>query len=150
MKFYLFYIPFIVGITVQGLKVCIDYFKYRKLYRSNLRSAGGFPSVHGALSTSVMVLVGLVDGIESTLFLAVSIFAFLLWYDATNVRYEAGRHAHYINMMRHEFHDLFKRSSPKQDVRPILNERIGHTPFEVAGGVLFGSVITIILYYTIF
>lgn len=68
-------------------------------------------------------------------------FAWLLRYDAINVRYEAGIHAKYINEIRLELRDLL---SINTNIRH-LKERLGHTLSEVIGGIVFGIVWTMIL-----
>jgi acid phosphatase family membrane protein YuiD len=84
-------------------------------------------------------------GFDSILFAVAFAFSLLVAYDAMNLRYEAGQHAHYINDMRFELQSVLQKSAK----RP-LKERIGHTPLEVFGGMLFGSLLTFLLYYWIY
>jgi acid phosphatase family membrane protein YuiD len=58
-----------------------------------------------------------------------------------NLRYEAGQHAQYINSMRFELQNVLQKKEWP------LKERIGHTPWEVLGGIIFWSVLTYMLYY---
>jgi acid phosphatase family membrane protein YuiD len=51
------------------------------------------------MSTSVVVLAYLDHGRDSTVFAITLTFAFLLRYDAVNVRMEAGKHAMQINVL---------------------------------------------------
>jgi acid phosphatase family membrane protein YuiD len=41
-------------------------------------------------------------GHESAAFVIAFCFSFLFWYDAANVRYEAGQHASYLNQLNKE------------------------------------------------
>ncbi|MEI8091861.1 MAG: divergent PAP2 family protein [bacterium] len=52
------------------------------------------------------------------LFAVVAAFSLLFAYDAMNIRYEAGQHAHYINDLRTELEGVLQ----KKEVR--LKERI--------------------------
>ena len=87
------------------------------------------------------MLVWLQQGFGSVTFAVTFAFAVLFAYDAMNLRYEAGQHAQYINNLRFELQNVLVKKEH------ALKERIGHTPFEVAGGIVFASVLTYILYY---
>jgi len=138
---YLFFIPLIVGIVTQIIKLIIDFLKKRKFYRHYLFSSGGFPSVHSSISMSIVVLVFIISWPESVLFATTLAFWFLFAYDAMNVRYEAGKHAHFINTLRSELNDvLHEKNSPTE-----LKERLWHTPIEVVGGVIIWWILTILL-----
>ena len=52
----------------------------------------------------------------------------LFWYDAMNVRYEAGKHAQYINEIKEELKSFSFIDYKLND----LKERLGHTLIEVA------------------
>ncbi|USN56125.1 MAG: divergent PAP2 family protein [Candidatus Peribacteria bacterium] len=67
-----------------------------------MRSAGGFPSVHSGIAASITTLMYLQYGHESAAFVMAFCFSFLFWYDAANVRYEAGQHASYLNQLNKE------------------------------------------------
>jgi hypothetical protein len=73
------------------------------------------------------MLVWMQYGFNSVFFAVAFAFSVLFAYDAMNLRYETGQHAHYINDMRTELESILqkKQKSP-------LKERIGHTPLEVA------------------
>lgn len=88
------------------------------------------------------MLVRLEYGFGSILFAVAFAFSVLFAYDAMNLRYETGQHASYINDMRLELEAILQKKQ-----RSPLKERIGHTPIEVAGGILFGTILTYIFYY---
>ena len=132
-----------VGICIQLTKVLIDVIRYKKLYRETLVSSGGFPSFHTWLSSSVVMFVLLEYGFDSIYFAIAFSFGLLFAYDAMNLRYEAWQHARYINTMRNELQNVLNKEAPKTQ----LKERIWHTPLEVFGWLLFGSVLTFVLYY---
>jgi len=130
-----FVIPFGVAIVIQGLKLGIDFFNGKKI--QNMRQlfvSGGFPSVHSGISASIVTVVGLVDGVASTAFAITLVFGFLFVYDAMNLRYEAGKHAHYLNSLRIELKNVLHQDKPTTG----LKERLGHTPIEVIWGIFAG------------
>ncbi|MCX6823323.1 MAG: divergent PAP2 family protein [candidate division SR1 bacterium] len=130
-----------VGIIIQLAKVVIDIFRYKRFYIGHIFSSGGFPSFHSGLASSVTMIVRLHEGFGSITFALAFAFSVLFAYDAMNLRFEAGQHAHYINDLRFELQGVLqKKEGP-------LKERIGHTPREVVGGVVVGSILTYILYY---
>lgn len=140
-------IVFLVGLTIQGLKVVIDLFRYRKFRLRNLFIAGGFPSFHSGLSACVTTLAFLSHGFDSVVFAITFLFSLLFAYDAMNLRFQAGQHAHYINKLRGEIGNILETPSAPYTQREKLSERIGHTPWEVFGGVFVGFFLTLILYH---
>ena len=145
MSFWLFIIPFIVMIIVQTIKLSIDFYKTKKLSSLNLLASGGFPSAHWALSSSITTVIALQDWTDSSIFWLALVISFLFWYDAMNVRFESGKHASYINDMRNELQGVLSHNKSFQ-----LKERIGHTPWEVLGGIFFGITLSIPLYYWLY
>jgi len=85
-------------------------------------------------------------GVDSGAFMIAFCFGLLFAYDAMNIRYEAGQHAQYINSLRYELQWLL---SPNKK-NSALKERIGHTPLEVIGWIVLGSLITFVLYYSFY
>ena len=134
-----FIIPVGVGVIIQVIKIGIDICKGKPFFRTSIFTAGWFPSVHSWLAASISTLVFLEEGAWSLLFCFTVIIAF----DAMNVRYEAGKHAKYLNNIRTELKNVFHKNTPQGD---ILKERIGHTPREVVGWLLCGICLTILLY----
>ncbi|MFA5748175.1 MAG: divergent PAP2 family protein [Candidatus Absconditabacterales bacterium] len=144
-KMYPIFIVLIVGIIIQLTKVIVDLIKHKRFYRGHVLSSGGFPSFHSGLGSSVTMLVLLHQGFGSVLFAVSFCFGILFAYDAMNLRYEAGQHALYINDLRVELQNVLVKKE-----KSLLKERIGHTPLEVMGGILFGTILTFILYYLVY
>lgn len=138
---YDFMIPFAVAIIIQLTKLVIDFFTIKRLKRHHIFTAGWFPSVHAGLTASVATLVYLREWPESTLFAVTVALMILIAYDAMNVRYEAWRHAHYLNHIGFELRDVLREKGGEW---PALKERIGHTPIEVIGWLIIGCVLTIL------
>ena len=103
------------------------------------------PSSHSAGVMALSTAAGLLEGFDSTVF-AVSLgFALIIMYDAAGLRRAAGKTAACLNRMMEDFyyHDL-------QSVGGKLKELLGHTPFEVFVGALFGIFYTYLLHIYLF
>lgn len=138
---YPIFIVLLVGVIIQLIKVIIDIIRFKRFYIGHIFSSGWFPSFHSGLASSVTMIVRLHEWFGSLSFALAFAFSVLFAYDAMNLRYEAGQHAHYINDLRFELQwVLQKKEWP-------LKERIWHTPWEVVGGIIVGSILTYILYY---
>jgi len=144
-QMYPIFIVIIVWCIIQIVKVIIDLIRYKRFYIGHIFASGGFPSFHSGLASSVTMLVRLQYGFGSVLFATSFAFSVLFAYDAMNLRYETGQHAHYINNMRLELQSILQKQE-----KWLLKERIWHTPLEVAWGILFGSILTFVFYYIYF
>ncbi len=119
----------------QIIKIPLDYFRTHRWNWALLLTTGGMPSSHSALMTATTHAIGLYFGFANPLFALAVAISMIVVYDAANVRRQAGIHAQRINVI---FDELL-RGHPinEKDLREVL----GHTPLEVAGGVLFGLVV---------
>lgn len=131
-------IVFVSGIAwaiAQFIKIILRYIHIKKLDLKLLWGSGGFPSAHSAFVTCLMLQIGFVEGFKTSLFaLALGFWAVVI-YDSFNVRYAVGLQGKAINDLAKEIADgQGKNYSP-------LKEVLGHTPTQVAAGVLLGSLI---------
>jgi len=119
----------------QIIKIPLDYFRTHRWNWALLLTTGGMPSSHSALMTATTHAIGLYFGFANPLFALAVAISMIVVYDAANVRRQAGIHAQRINVI---FDELL-RGHPinEKDLREVL----GHTPLEVAGGILFGLVV---------
>jgi acid phosphatase family membrane protein YuiD len=119
----------------QVIKIPLDYLHTRRWNWSLLFTTGGMPSSHSALVTSTTLAVGLYYGFDHPTFALGVVITMIVTYDAAGVRQQAGIHAQRINVI---FEELL-RGHPinEKDLRVML----GHTPLEVAGGILLGLVV---------
>ncbi len=147
MQLPIFLIPIIIWWIIQFIKLIIDWLKWETINFDKLFTAGGFPSVHSGLSTSLLVSIGYVDGINSSLFAITLIFSILFWYDASNVRYQAGKHAEVINKMRNQLSDIFQMEYCNVSVKEKLKERLWHTFGEVLWWIIISAILTFALIY---
>lgn len=141
-------IPFFVWCCAQFTKICVDFYQWRPITRQTLRASWWIPSTHWTLTSSMLTLVFLVDWIASTLFMVVLVLSVLIWYDATNVRYESWKHAQYINSLKKEINHVFLVEHKHTQLPTLfLKERIWHTPLEVLVGICYWSILTLFLHF---
>lgn len=139
-----FLVPIAVWIIIQIIKVIIDLVAAKRLQRTALWSAWWFPSVHSGIAASITTVMLFEHGIDSTAFALAFCFSFLFWYDAANVRYEAGQHAKFLKKIGEELWGILDIGIKT----PLLKERLWHTFFEVMWGVLIGAWLTVLMYRT--
>ena len=68
-------IPILTWFFIQVFKVICDLIKTRKFDFKRIMGAGGMPSSHSAVATSLATLVGCNEGFESSQFAIAAIFA---------------------------------------------------------------------------
>ena len=73
-------VPLCVWILGQWLKVIIDVSKGQKFSLSSIWTSGGFPSTHGILTSSVLTMLALYEGMDTSLFMVAAIFSLLIRY----------------------------------------------------------------------
>ena len=119
----------------QIIKIPLDFFRTRRWNWALFFTTGGMPSSHSALMTATTHAIGLYYGFATPMFALAVAITMIVVYDAANVRRQAGIHAQRINII---FDELL-RGHPinEKDLREVL----GHTPLEVAGGVLLGLIV---------
>ena len=104
--------------------------------RVKFAGMGGFPSAHTAGITSVTFLILLNEGLSgavSGLALATSV---VIIYDALNLRRSAGDLALIVLALQ-------KETEKNRITRKRIARLKGHTPLEVAGGILVGFIVAI-------
>ncbi len=131
-------IAVLMGWTLaQALKIPTEYLRSRRWMWAMFFAAGGMPSSHSALLVAGTISVGLYYGFDTPLFGIAFAISMIVVHDASGVRRQAGMHAERINLL---FEELLKGHMWDED---SLKEVIGHTPLEVAGGVLLGIFVAI-------
>ena len=125
----------IAWLAAQIIKLPLDYLRTRKWNWALLITTGGMPSSHSALMTGTTHGIGLYYGFDSSAFAIAVAITMVVVYDAAGVRRQAGIHAQRINVL---FDELLRgHMLNEKDLREVL----GHTPLEVAGGILLGLVV---------
>jgi acid phosphatase family membrane protein YuiD len=96
--------------------------------------AGGMPSSHSAVVTSIATLMGKYQGVGSPIFALSLIFAFIVMYDACGVRRAAGKQAKLLNKI------IETPGLTGMQVSERLVEVLGHTPIQVIVGATIGVI----------
>lgn len=134
-------------VLAQIIKTVIDFFKHKSFNKKKLAGAGGMPSSHSAVVCSVLLRSFLEYGFSSPIFAISFIFALVVMYDATGVRWSAGLHAKAINhIVEYLEDDKNKNKEDLQKLIPTLNESIGHRMIEVICGAALGFSVSGIFY----
>ncbi len=126
------WIPLSVVLGVQLFKFLWEWIRLRDFDLRVLTRAGGMPSSHSAMVTSLATSIGYRQGTQSDLFALAVVLALIVMYDAAGVRQSAGKQARVLNQILRE---LFSGQPVSEQE---LKELIGHTPFEVFVGALVG------------
>lgn len=133
------YIPFLLWFGIQLFKVIWDLVETKKFNFKRIMGAGGMPSSHSAVVTSLTTLIGKSEGFGSPIFALSLIFAFIVMYDAAGVRRAAGKQARLLNKI------VETPGLTGLEVTERLVEVLGHTPLQVFVGALVGVTAGIIL-----
>ena len=132
-------------LIAQLLKVIIHTIKNKKFDYKRLVGDGGMPSGHSATVCSVATITALVYGVGSFEFAISAIFAIIVCHDAMGVRLETGKQAAVLNEILESFNVLATKELPEVK----LKELVGHTPVQVAAGILVGVLNAFLMYYLI-
>ena len=128
-------IPVLLWFIIQIFKFATDVVKNKKINIKRLMGAGGMPSSHSAVVSSLAVCIGKNYGFDSGIFAVAIIMAFVVMYDAAGVRRAAGKQARIINKI------LETPGLTTGEVQEKLIEALGHTPVQVFIGALIGIIV---------
>ena len=128
-------VPFMVWFGIQIFKVITDLIKTKKFNFKRIMGAGGMPSSHSAVVTSLATLIGKYEGFETPIFGVSVIFAFIVMYDAAGVRRAAGKQAKILNKL------VETPGLTGIQVSEKLVEVLGHTPMQVIVGAIVGIIV---------
>ncbi|HIT02455.1 MAG TPA: divergent PAP2 family protein [Candidatus Enterenecus merdae] len=120
----------------QAIKMVIASASGRKLAWRYLSTGGGMPSSHSAMVCACATGVGFHQGVDDPLFAIAAVLAFIVMYDACNVRWQTGKQAKALNCMMRAWSGE-KPEFPDRE----LKEMLGHTPFQVAMGAVLGVAV---------
>lgn len=119
--------------TSQIIKFLLFTIRTRKINFKIFTTTGGMPSTHSAGVMGLSAMVGILQGYSSVDFAIALGFSLVIMYDAAGLRRAAGKTAASLNKMMEEFYN--------HDLRAVggkLKELLGHTPFEVFVGAIYG------------
>ena len=127
-------VPMFIWLGIQIFKVLWDLVKEKKFNFKRILGAGGMPSSHSAVVTSIATLIGKDMGVDSAIFGLSLMFAFIVMYDACGVRRAAGKQAKVLNEI------VNTPGLSSIEVKGKLQEALGHTPIQVFVGALIGLI----------
>lgn len=133
------YVPVLLWLAIQVFKVITDLIRNKRLNVKRIIGAGGMPSSHSAVVTSLSVLIGKEYGFDSGVFAISLIMAFVVMYDAAGVRRAAGKQARILNKI------LDTPGLSVEEVQEKLVEALGHTPVQVFVGAVLGILVGILI-----
>ncbi len=122
--------------SAQILKVIVVLICKKKLDIHYILSGGGMPSSHSATVCACASATAVVAGVQSVSFAIAAIMAFIVMYDAANVRKETGEQAKILNYMMEHWNEMKPELFGRE-----LKELIGHTPVQVFAGAALGIFI---------
>ena len=126
------WLPLSVAFGVQLYKLLADWVQTGRLSWRILAQAGGMPSSHSAMVSSLVTAIGYQNGLDSPLFAIAVVLAVIVMYDARGVRQESGKQARVLNeLLRTVF-----SGHPITDAE--LKELVGHTTLQVLVGGIIG------------
>lgn len=132
------------GLAACGLaqlsKLVIELVVHRRWNPKVLIETGGMPSSHSALITGTTSCIGWQLGFDSPLFALAATLCFIVLYDASGVRRNAGLIAARVNELPTT---LWEAASTAPTLSKPLKESLGHTRLEVLVGSLMGPAIAL-------
>lgn len=169
---YLINVSFVAFMGAQLLKMVFVFLVDGKWVAERMFGAGGMPSSHSALVCALTIGMARKVGFASPMFALTLALAGIVMYDAMGVRRAAGEQAKVINKLVFgfqylDFTKLFSEPGTDTDEstqegesgdamdavegeelltdHKKLKEYLGHTPFEVLGGALFGILVAMVV-----
>ena len=126
----------VASFSAQLIKVFIYLITHRKWNFKIFSTTGGMPSSHSAGVIALSTSTGLIAGFDSIEFAIAIGFSIVVMYDAAGLRRAAGKTAATLNR-------LVRDISEHSNIQPYatLKELLGHTPFEVFCGAIYGVII---------
>ena len=129
------YVPLMLWFVIQLYKLIYDLCTTKKFNFKRIMGAGGMPSSHSAVVTSLATLVGKYNGVDSAIFAIALIMACVVMYDACGVRRAAGKQAKVLNEI------VNTPGLSNIEVQGKLQEALGHTPIQVLVGAIIGIIV---------
>ena len=133
------YVPILLWFFIQVFKVIWDLITLKQFNFKRILGAGGMPSSHSAVVTSLATLIGKSEGITSPIFALSVVFSFIVMYDAAGIRRAAGKQARLLNKI------INTPGLTNLQVQEKLVEVLGHTPIQVFVGALIGIIAGLIM-----
>lgn len=133
------YVPLLVWFCIQTFKVVYELVKTKKFNFKRIVGAGGMPSSHSAVVTTLAAMIGKSEGLDTPIFALSLIFALIVMYDAAGVRRAAGKQASLLNKI------VETPGLSSVQVQEKLVEVLGHTPLQVLVGAIIGITVGLLV-----
>mgnify|MGYP003968401761 FL=1 len=114
-------IPILASLICQLIKIILIILKKKKINLKQAMWAVGMPSSHSAFFTSLLITIGIVEGINSAVFAVALLFSLAYVYDMILV----------FNVIN-------------DNIKELKNQ-LGHSSLEVIVGIIIGIIIALIL-----
>lgn len=144
----------------QVTKIPAAYFMKRPTTATLMFSTGGMPSSHSAGVTALITAIIIEHGWNSSLTAISLTFGILVMFDSMGVRRQSGEHGIIINELISDLQLLSKHLSKgvsaemQEEIKEELQndhlhtrEFLGHKPIEVLGGMFYGGLISLTIYF---
>ena len=135
------------NLSAQIVKPLFYYGFNKKWNFEVMLDSGGFPSSHTSTVTALTIAVGIVEGLDSTLFAITLIFSLIVIYDAGNVRYYAGQNIRITQQLIIDIQDLTQTKLDDPIYLTKVKNVLGHKWIEIFGGVIWGILASILCYF---
>ncbi len=142
MNYEILILPIVAGLIAQISKFFIKNNQQKFSYK-NIFAYSGMPSGHSAIVVSLATIIGLLEGMKSSLFAVSIILAIIVIRDAIGIRRYLGQHGRTLNVLVKDLRD----DNVLEENYPRLLEKIGHTPIQVLIGSMIGFITSIIGYF---
>lgn len=123
----------VAAVLAQIMKFTGHIIRFKEINLSVLFTTGGMPSSHSAGVCAMATSAGLISGFNSVDFAIATGLALVVMYDAAGIRRAAGKMAVTLNKI---MEDVYEHRH--QEAGEKLKELLGHTPFEVFVGSVWG------------
>lgn len=148
-QMYPFYAAFTANIIAQVLKPLIYYWQHKSWKWHLLLDSGNLPSSHTAMVSALLLAVGIVENFSSTIFAVTLVFFLVVTYDATNVRFYAGRNIQITQQLIKDIETITQKNLENPVYLLKVKEVLGHKWIEVISGMLLGFSTSLLFYFFI-
>jgi len=128
-------IPIAAWVVAQALKTIIQALREKRFNPRYLLSPGGMPSAHSSLVCALATTVGIVYGLDSSIFAFGVILAAIVMYDAAGVRQTVDKQSVILN------HLLVNFPKTQLEFEQFLQQLVGHTRLQVILGAILGILL---------
>ena len=142
-----FWASVIALVSAQLLKPLIHFIKFKEWDFWIAKESGGFPSSHSSLVSALTLAVGLREGFSSPIFAVTASFSIIIIYDAANVRYYSGKNIKITQQLVKDFQKITNYEFDNPIYHEKLKDGLGHRWIEVLGGIVWGVIISSLMYY---